>query len=136
MEKVFTVIKCMDFRQNGFFKDWLKSIGAENSDIISIAGSVKELAGNNDTLKEWMLSMVSISYNNHDSREIILTNHSTCGAYKIDDEEEEKTVQIEDMKKAEGLIKGRFPDMEVKKYWLKLEGDHHKANNIEFIQID
>ncbi len=136
MTKVSTVIKCMDFRQNGFFKDWLKSIGAENSDIISVAGSVKELAGENSELKEWILDMIAISYNAHDSREMILTNHSTCGAYKIDDEEEEKAVQIEDMKKAEGLIKGRFPDMEIKKYWLKLDGDHHHSDNIEFISVD
>lgn len=136
MTKVSTVIKCMDFRQNGFFKDWLKSIGAENSDVISIAGSVKELAGENNELKEWILDMIAISYNAHDSREMILTNHSTCGAYKIDDEEKEKAVQIEDMKKAEGLIKGRFPDMEIKKYWLKLEGDHHHSDNIEFIPVD
>jgi hypothetical protein len=136
MEKVSTVIKCMDFRQDGFFKNWLKSIGSQNSDIISVAGSVKELAGSNDALKDWILDMIALSYNAHDSREIILTNHSTCGAYKIDDEEEEKAVQIEDMRKAENLIKGRFPDMEVKKYWLKLEGDHHHADNIEFIPID
>jgi len=136
MEKVSTVIKCMDFRQDGFFKNWLKEIGAENSDIISVAGSVKELAGNNETLRDWIMSMIEISYNGHDSREIILTNHSTCGAYKIDNEEEEKAVQIEDMRKAESLIKGRFPDMEVKKFWLRLEGDHHHATNIEFVPID
>ena len=37
MKKVSTLIKCIDYRQDGFFKDWLKNNGLKDSDIISVA---------------------------------------------------------------------------------------------------
>lgn len=136
MEKVSTVIKCIDFRQNGFFKNWLKQNKFENSDIISVAGSVKELANGKQDIKDWILSMIKISHDSHGSKEIILTSHSTCGAYGIENEEEEKKIQLEDLKKAEGIIKKRFPDMVIKKLWLKLIGTHEKTTDIIFNKID
>lgn len=135
MHKVSTVIKCIDFRQNGFFKDWLKDNGWTESDIISVAGSVKEFASGKQDIKDWILNMIRISHDGHGSREVILTSHSTCGAYAIQDEEEEKKVQLEDMEKAEAIIKENFPDMEVKKYWLKLIGTHEKTDDIIFNEI-
>ena len=136
MQKVATIIKCMDHRQNGFFKEWLRENCIEDSDIISVAGSVKELAGNNETIKNWILNMIEISHVSHGSNEIVLTAHSTCGAYKIEDEKEERKVQTEDMKKAEALIKERFPGVKVIKFWLKLRGDHENATGIDFIPVD
>ena len=136
MHKVSTVIKCIDFRQNGFFKDWLKENNWQESDIISVAGSVKELANGKQDVKDWIMGMIKISHDGHGSREMILTSHSTCGAYAIEDEEEEKKIQLEDMAKAEAMIKEQFPDMEVKKYWLKLVGTHEKTDDIVFNKID
>lgn len=136
MHKVSTVIKCIDFRQNGFFKNWLKDNGWAESDIISVAGSVKEFASGKPEIKDWILNMIRISHDGHGSREVVLTSHSTCGAYAIQDEEEEKKVQLEDMEKAEAIIKENFPDMEVKKYWLKLIGTHEKTDDIIFNEIN
>lgn len=136
MNKVSTVIKCIDFRQNGFFKDWLTKNNWQNSDIISVAGSVKEFANGKQEIQDWILSMIKISRDGHGSREIILTGHSTCGAYAIENEEEEKKVQLEDMEKAETIIKEKFPDVEVKKFWLKLVGTHEKTSNIIFSEIN
>lgn len=136
MEKVSTLIKCIDFRQDGFFKDWLKENGLKDSDIISVAGSVKELAGDKEEIRNWLLSMIKISHDTHGSREIILTSHSTCGAYAIENEDEEKKTQLEDLKKAEEIIRENFPDMVVRKFWLKLIGTHEKATDIIFNEID
>ena len=136
MEKVSTVIKCMDFRQNGFFKNWLKNNGWENSDIISVAGSVKELVGEKEDIRKWLLDMIKISHDGHNSREVILTTHSTCGAYAIENEEEEKEIQIKDMEKAESLIRENFPDMQIKKFWLKLIGTHEKTTDIIFNEVE
>ncbi|MDD4531528.1 MAG: hypothetical protein PHH21_02355 [Candidatus Pacebacteria bacterium] len=136
MHRAFTVIKCIDLRQNGFFKDWLKENDWQDSDIISVAGSVKELANGKQDVKDWIMSMIKISHDLHDSRKVILTSHSTCGAYAIKDEEEEKKAQLEDMAKAEAMIKEKLPDMEVKKYWLKMIGTHEKTEEIIFNKID
>jgi carbonic anhydrase len=134
--KTATVIKCIDYRQNGFFKKWLEENGIENSDIISVAGSIKELVHGTAERAEWLLSMVKISYDLHHSREIIITCHSDCGAYGIKDPEEEKRTQTEDLKKARDIIRQRFPDAGVKAYWLQLIGGHEKAENIIFNLID
>lgn len=136
MKKTATVIKCIDLRQNGFFKDWLKDNGLEDSDIISVAGSVKEMVGDKKEVSEWMLSMIKLSHDVHGSREVILTTHSNCGAYAIKDEEEEKKVQLEDLEKAKKLIEERLPDMMVRKFWLKLVGNHDETTDIIFNPID
>jgi carbonic anhydrase len=136
MKKISTVVKCIDYRQDGFFKNWLKNNGWENSDIISVAGSVKDLVGEKEEIRNWLLSMIKISHDGHGSREIILTSHSTCGAYNIKDEEEEKKIQLEDLEKAKKIIKESFPDMKVNKFWLKLIGDHEETTDIIFDPID
>ncbi len=134
--KVSTIIKCIDYRQDGFFKSWLKANGMENSDIISVAGSVKELVGSKDELRNWLLSMVKISHDGHGSRDIILTSHSTCGAYAIEDLEEEKRVQLEDLEKAKKIIEANFPDMKIRKFWLELVGTHEETTDIVFNEIN
>lgn len=134
--KTATVIKCIDYRQNGFFKNWLKEQGIENSDIISVAGSIKELVHGTEEIKNWMISMIKISYDLHHSREVIITCHSDCGAYGIKYPEEEKTAQIEDLKKAKAIIEEYFPDVTVKAYWLQLFGSHEKSTDIVFNPID
>lgn len=131
-----TVIKCIDLRQNGFFEEWLKKEGVGNSDIISVAGSVKELVGEKEEIRNWLLSMIKISHDSHGSREVILTNHSTCGAYAIDNGEEEKRIQLEDLEKAKKIIDETFPDMTVKKFWLKLVGTHEETTDIIFYEIN
>jgi carbonic anhydrase len=136
MNKVSTVIKCIDFRQNGFFKDWLSKNNWQNSDIISVAGSVKEFVNGKQEIQDWILNMIKISHDGHGSKEIILTSHSTCGAYAIQNEEEEKKIQLEDLEKAKTIIKENYPDMEVKKYWLKLIGTHEKTEDIVFNEIN
>ena len=134
--KTATVIKCIDYRQNGFFKNWLKEQGIEGSDIISVAGSIKELVHGTKEISDWIISMVKISHDLHHSREVIITCHSDCGAYGIKDPAEEKNIQIEDLKKAKDIIKKRFPDAEVKAYWLRLIGNHEKIENIVFDLIN
>ncbi|MFA5715391.1 MAG: carbonic anhydrase [Candidatus Paceibacterota bacterium] len=136
MKKISTVIKCIDYRQDGFFKNWLKNNEWENSDIISVAGSVKELVGEKEEIRNWLLSMIKISHDGHGSREIVLTSHSTCGAYAIENEEEEKKIQLEDLEKAKAMIEKNFPDMKVSKFWLKLIGTHEETTDIIFNPID
>mgnify|MGYP001302904560 CR=1 FL=1 len=131
-----TVIKCIDHRQNGFFKKWLEENRIENSDIISVAGSIKELVHGTEEIANWIISMVKISHDLHHSREIIVTCHSDCGAYGIKDLEEEKSIQIEDLRKAKDIIKKHFPDVEVKAYWLQLIGNHEKTEDIIFNLIN
>ena len=134
--KVSTIIKCIDYRQDGFFKNWLKENGWESSDIISVAGSVKEMVGDKEDIRNWLLNMIKISHNSHGSREVILTTHSTCGAYAIDDATEEKRIELEDLEKAKRMIEESFPDMRVSKFWLELIGSHEEATDIVFNPID
>lgn len=134
--KTATIIKCIDYRQNGFFKQWLKENSLEHSDIISVVGSIKSLAHGTEEIKKWLIEMIKTSYDLHGSRDIILTCHSDCGAYGIKDEVREKEIQISDLKEAERIVKNNFPDMSIRLYWLKLIGNHEKTTNIIFNQIN
>ncbi|MDD4062346.1 MAG: hypothetical protein PHV25_01005 [Candidatus Pacebacteria bacterium] len=122
------VIHCMDFRliekTNSFLKE---NYGTENYDLISVAGSSKVIAeGNGD----YLLKQIEISHNLHDSKRVILIHHSDCGAYQIQDKDQEKTKQFEDMEKSESAIKRMFPDMEVDKIWAEILEDNIIFNKI------
>ena len=122
------VISCMDFRLLDKTNDFLKaSYGSNNEDIVSVAGSSKIIAeGNGD----YLLKQIEISHSLHESKKVILIHHSDCGAYGIEDEEQEKVKQFEDMEKSKKIIKNMFPDMEVDKIWAEMLEDNIIFNKI------
>lgn len=133
------VFKCMDFRLS---KETIRFLEENNligdSDIVSIAGSSKSLADGKDEIKNLLIKQIKTSKDLHGSEEVILIHHSDCGAYKatccFTSLEEEKNVQLEDMKKVEALIKESFPEMEVKKVWAEMKDK--EGNEVEFSFIN
>ncbi len=122
------VIHCMDFRlvdkTNSFLKE---NYGTDNYDLISVAGSSKVIAeGNGD----YLLKQIKISHDLHESRKVVLIHHSDCGAYSIEDKDQEKEKQFADMEKSKMIIKERFPDMEVGKIWAEILEDNIIFNKI------
>lgn len=129
------IFHCIDFRLIKKTHDFLeKEYGVDNYDIVSIAGSSKNIADNNEEIKKYLLKQIEISYTLHHSKKVVLIHHSDCGAYKgsyqFENEKEEKEKQIEDMKKSETIIKEKFPSMIVEKIWAQI-----LENDIEFNKI-
>lgn len=123
------VFHCIDFRLINETNDFIKNNYGE-CDIVSVAGSGKEIADGNP----YLLKQIEISHNLHHSVKVILIHHSDCGAYKgsyqFNSPQEEKEKQVEDLIKIESIIKEKFGDMSVEKIWAELG-----ENNVTFSKI-
>jgi carbonic anhydrase len=133
------IFHCIDFRLINETRAFInEKYGTGKYDIVSVAGSSKEIADNNEIIKNYLLKQIKISHDLHESRKIILIHHSDCGAYngcyQFTSQEEEKQKQIEDMKKTEIVIKEVFPDVLVEKVWAQMLDPH--GEKVSFTIID
>lgn len=73
----------MDFRFGEAIKNWLKEKGLlNNCDIVSLTGASKGLVSpKNPAEPEIILRQIEISSNLHKISQVILMNHTDCGAY-------------------------------------------------------
>jgi len=129
----------MDFRLMPEFVRFLKEkklLG--DCDEISLAGAGKELVDGYQIIKEFLLKNIKISLKLHESRRVFLLHHSQCGAYAASysfaTPAAEKAKQLADMRIAEKLIKERFPEMEVLKFWAELQDD--AGHQINFSEVE
>jgi len=119
----------MDFRLVKAVKDWMNETGyLGDCDVVGLAGASKELIDGGHQTRELILKQIITACSLHRASEVILLHHSDCGAYKsaytFASPEEEKAKQIEDMEKAEAIIKEKFNDIKVKKVWAQMLDDH------------
>lgn len=133
------IFHCIDFRLikgTMNFIDQNYQIG--NCDIVSVAGAAKGIADENEIFRNYLLRQIRLSHDLHDSRKVVLIHHSDCGVYnscyEFNSGEEEKQKQVEDMKKAEAVIKEALPDVTVEKVWAQMLDP--QGINIDFIVVD
>lgn len=114
------IVHCMDFRLGKPMKEYMEKKNLlGDCDIISVAGGVKSLlTPKNPSDRDFILRQIDISVNLHRIKEIILSNHTDCGAYggsaKLNSSEEECEFHIGEMKKAKELIMDKYPNIEIK----------------------
>ena len=119
------LIRCMDFRLEKSFQEWLKQKGlVADTDIVSVAGACKDLATTPPDCKtDHVMAMIVLAYEKHGVRNIILTQHQDCGAYggqeAFASAEAEEIKLIADMKKVKEQLVGRFVDLKAQMYWIK-----------------
>lgn len=110
----------MDFRFGEAIKNWLKEKGLlNNCDIVSLAGASRGLVNpKNSAEPEIILRQIEISFNLHKISQVILMNHTDCGAYGGRDaftsSEAEHSQHVGDMREAKKIILQKFPELEVK----------------------
>lgn len=121
------VIHCIDFRLQDDIWWWLKSQGVTgDSDIVSVAGAVKELVSPEiEEYRKYLSKQIRISRELHGMKRVILINHTDCGAYGgkkafEGDTAGEEQKHLEDMKSAAIIIKNEFPDLEVMSVLIKM----------------
>jgi hypothetical protein len=106
------VITCIDFRFQDYINDWAsKNIPPKSHDRVAFAGGVKNL----DTI----LEQIGISKKLHDIKKLYLINHEDCGAYALEGTPKR---HAQDLKKAANQVKAQFPDVEVRTFYLHLDG--------------
>ena len=121
------IIHCMDFRLGKPMKEYLERNNLlGDCDIISVAGGVKSLlTPKNTSDRDFILSQIEISVNLHKIQEVIISNHTDCGAYggsaKFNSFEEECEFHIQEMSKARELISDKYPNIEIKMALGKIE---------------
>jgi carbonic anhydrase len=119
----------MDFRLGRAIKNYLETNNLlNNADLVSAAGGVKNLVNpqsRNDA--DFVMRQIEISKRLHGIKKVILLSHTDCGAYgertAFADEQAELECHIQDLKKAESLIKQKFPDLEIQLNLAKISPD-------------
>ncbi len=117
------VINCMDFRLQAPLVEWAEKMGLGGRyDLLSVAGSAKDLAGH--IHREFLLKSVGVAVDLHKADEIHILHHEDCGAYggkaAFASDEEESAVHRRDMEAARETILGRYPAVKVKLHYFKL----------------
>ena len=110
------VINCMDFRlQTGVREFLVKELNLlDNYDYVGIAGVAQNLVNPRAPFcKDLLLEQIELSVKLHDVDQIILINHTDCGAYG-GHFPEEKEKHSEDLKKAKEIILGFLQEKNLK----------------------
>lgn len=107
------LVRCIDFRLESAIQAFINSKKlTDDCDIISIAGAVKNLVDDKDG---FLATQLDISKRLHNTIKIILMNHLDCGAYgghsAFENIKKEREFHIEQMNKAQAIIKEKFPDI-------------------------
>ena len=103
------VIHCIDFRLGKAIKKYLEDQNLlGDADIVSVAGAVKDL--------DYAMKQIDISKRLHNISEVILINHTDCGAYGGDDSKHET-----DLETAKRAILAKFPELSVRKMIARLK---------------
>jgi len=107
----YIFIHCIDFRLGGANKGYQEKEGIlGNCDEASAAGGVNDI--------EFVLKQVGVSVSLHGTKEVILCNHTDCGAYGGSKEfvsaEEERKFHTEELKKAKETVLQKHPSLTVR----------------------
>jgi carbonic anhydrase len=119
----------MDFRFGSELKNWLEQNDLMNNcDIVSLAGAAKNLVSPAaDADRELVLRQIEISKRLHHISEVILMNHTDCGAYggraAFPDRDAENAKHHDDLAAAKKLVLEKFPDLAVKTHIAQMEPD-------------
>jgi carbonic anhydrase len=106
------VVHCMDYRLQKYLHPWIMSrFGADNFDIISLAGGVHDY--------EMVLKYVQLAVQVHSIKQVVLINHEDCRAYGRDGTYKRHKHDLMD---AEQKIEVLFSDLEVETFYLHLDG--------------
>jgi carbonic anhydrase len=129
------VLCCIDFRfwrQTIEFID--KELGIKSYDFSSLPGAAKAI---NECQDEKAVSMqcVSVPFNLHHAKTLIIVNHQDCGAYggsKLfnGDEAAEENFHQQELKKARSKVLTRYPGLKVILIYAKLV---NAGENIQFL---
>ena len=116
------VITCMDFRfiaaTYRFVHD---ELAIPTFDFVTVPGAAKGVAERNQYGK-YEFSVTALSKELHKIGKVILVSHATCGAYDIQDPEQERERQSTDLKNAKVLFEETFPGVSVQLFFAQ-KGD-------------
>lgn len=112
------ILHCMDFRFIHEIVHFMKREGLiDQYDDLGLAGGAKNLADPTEPSdREVVLREIELAKNLHGVSTVYLINHRDCGAYgkAFASPQAETERHNADLRKAKDLLKGQFPDLQVK----------------------
>ncbi len=130
------VLTCIDFR---FWKETLNFIenelGIKSFDFPSLPGSAKAI--NESEGDDLAMKCISVPFDLHDAKKVVIVNHGDCGAYGGAGEHEsieaEQEFHLEELKKAEKKILDKHREAQVILVYARL---NEVGDGIEFVTIE
>ncbi len=122
------VLWCFDDRFSTVCRKFLRRIGIQRADVISIAGGAKALASPQDQAeRDFVLDQIAVSMRLHRSKRVILTLHSDCGAYGGiaafgNRADVEAAHHWQELARAADLTRRKFPGTAIESYFVDFEG--------------
>ncbi len=122
------VLWCFDDRFSTVCRKFLRRIGVQRADVISIAGGAKALASPHDNAeRDVVLDQIALSIRLHGCKRLILTLHSDCGAYGGiasfgNKAEIESAHHWDELAHAAELARQKFPRIAVETYFVDFNG--------------
>lgn len=109
----YLIVSCMDFRIQRHVHAWAEQhLGGKLYDYVACAGGTKDL--------DVIISQVDIAADVHGIKQVYLIHHEDCRAYGELGTLERHTA---DLQKAKHVILGKYPDLLVDTFYLKLNGE-------------
>jgi len=124
----------MDFRFNEAIHAWAEKQGLiKDFDLVALAGAQKNFL--DEETKGVALKQLDISSRLHGIKTVLLVAHQDCGAYggskAFASWEKERAKYTEDLTHAAGLIKEKFPALNVRKMILTFD----EAGEVSIVEI-
>lgn len=122
------VLTCFDQRIRTAVNKFLQKRGVARPDMIVVAGGAKTLASPaNDCERDFVLEQFRLSILLHKPARAYLICHSDCGTYGGlkafgNDANVEAEHHAQELKRAAGLLKQRFPELDVECFLVNFQG--------------
>ncbi len=122
------VLTCFDQRIRTVVHKFLHKRGIDRPDMVVIAGGAKTLASpRNDFERDFILEQVRMSILLHKTERAYIMCHSDCATYGglaafQGDRDAESQHHCQELERAAGLLKDRFPDLKVECFFVNFEG--------------
>jgi carbonic anhydrase len=117
------VIWCFDHRVADVLNFTLAAY--QSYDLITLAGGAKGLAQEGPDC-DFLVKQIETSIQLHDTKKILISNHSDCGAYGglkafDNDSEKEREFHEGELKKAKSFLQSRFPGVKIEALYVDFE---------------
>jgi hypothetical protein len=123
------ILWCFDHRFDLGFRKFLKRTGVVTFDPIKVAGGTKSLASpERESEREFVLDQIRKSIALHNTKKVILTLHSDCGAYGglekafHGDAQAEAAHHERELQRAAAHLRKAFPGVAIQGYFVDFEG--------------
>lgn len=111
------LIICVDFRFHEASAKYVKDEMKQNFDLITLAGSQKNIAENNELWQATSRTINNVCVNLHHIKKIMVLAHEDCGAYggskNFVNSAEEEQKYWEDLEKAKQRLQSEFPNLSI-----------------------